>query len=321
MAHKKGAGSTDNGRDSKPKYLGIKMYGGQSARAGNILIRQRGTRWNSGENTYLGKDHTVHAKIDGIVTYTRGKNNKSTVHIMPFPGSVDEVLDVAIVKKAKAPKPVAAKPAPVAKPAAPVVAKVVERVVAPAPAPVVEKVVEAAPVVVERVVVVEPVVEKVVEAAPVVERVVRVAPAVEVRTVQSETEPVVRTASRVVSEESTPAVISTPKVISSTIVTPTTTAAKTGHTLPRGIKQDDHKIVEGIGPKIEGLLHEAGIKTWLELSQTPIERLKEILEAAGSRYQMHDPGTWPKQAQFAHEGRFEELKEWQDMLDGGKSPD
>ena len=107
-----------------------------------------------------------------------------------------------------------------------------------------------------------------------------------------------------------------------TIAAPAALAEKTETEkgkLPKGIKQDDLKIIEGVGPKIESLFHDAGIKTWLEMSTTPVERMKEILEAAGSRYQMHDPGTWPKQAQFAAEGRFEDLKEWQELLDGGKS--
>ena len=71
MAHKKGVGSTDNGRDSNSKRLGVKLFGGQVARAGNIIVRQRGTKFHAGENTYLGKDFTVHAKIDGIVSYRK----------------------------------------------------------------------------------------------------------------------------------------------------------------------------------------------------------------------------------------------------------
>ena len=250
MAHKKGAGSTDNGRDSKPKYLGVKLSGGQAARAGNIVVRQRGTRFHAGENAYLGKDHTIHAKIDGVVTFSTSKNNKKTVSITPF--GYEAVVLEAPKKVAAAPKAVAA--APKAAVAAPKVEKA---------APKAEK-----PAVIETVAAPEVVVDTIVEtvAAPVVEAVVEVKKA----------------------------------------------PAK------KGPKQDDLKIVEGIGPKIEQLLHEGGITTWLGLSEAPVERLKEILDAAGSRYQIHDPSTWPAQAKFAHEGRFEELKEWQDMLDGGK---
>ena len=81
---------------------------------------------------------------------------------------------------------------------------------------------------------------------------------------------------------------------------------------------DDLKKVEGIGPKIEGLLNKAGILTWKQLSQTEIADIKAILEAAGKRYQMHDPTTWPQQAGMAADGEWEALKKWQDELDGGK---
>ena len=84
------------------------------------------------------------------------------------------------------------------------------------------------------------------------------------------------------------------------------------------VNQDDLKLVEGIGPKIEELFHAAGIKTWKALSETSIERCKEILDAAGERFQIHNPGTWPKQCELMYEGKWQELKEWQDKLDGGK---
>jgi predicted flap endonuclease-1-like 5' DNA nuclease len=83
-------------------------------------------------------------------------------------------------------------------------------------------------------------------------------------------------------------------------------------------KQDDLKIVEGIGPKIEELYHAAGIKTWKELSETSAEKSQSILDAAGERYSIHNPGTWAKQALLAYEGKWQELKDWQDSLDGGK---
>jgi predicted flap endonuclease-1-like 5' DNA nuclease len=83
-------------------------------------------------------------------------------------------------------------------------------------------------------------------------------------------------------------------------------------------QKDDLKIVEGIGPKIEKLLHEASIFTFSDLSQTEIPYIKDILERAGSRYLMHDPTTWPKQAKMAMEGRWDELKKWQSKLDKGR---
>ena len=84
MAHKKGAGSSNNGRESESKRLGVKIFGGQGASAGNIIIRQRGTTHHPGENVYMGKDHTIHAKVDGIVKFTRKKDNKSYISIVPI---------------------------------------------------------------------------------------------------------------------------------------------------------------------------------------------------------------------------------------------
>lgn len=99
MAHKKGVGSSDNGRDSKSKRLGVKLFGGQYAKAGNILIRQRGTKFHAGENTYLGKDFSIHAKVNGTVTFHRGKLNRSWVSIVPI---LDEVVEtVAPIANAK----------------------------------------------------------------------------------------------------------------------------------------------------------------------------------------------------------------------------
>ena len=83
MAHKKGVGSSKNGRESESKRLGVKIFGGQFAKAGNIIVRQRGTVHNPGENMGIGSDHTLYALTDGIVTFTRKRNNKSFVSIQP----------------------------------------------------------------------------------------------------------------------------------------------------------------------------------------------------------------------------------------------
>ena len=83
MAHKKGVGSSKNGRESESKRLGVKIFGGQAAHAGNIIIRQRGTAHHPGENVYLGKDHTLHARVDGVVKFTKKKDNRSYVSIVP----------------------------------------------------------------------------------------------------------------------------------------------------------------------------------------------------------------------------------------------
>lgn len=84
MAHKKGAGSTNNGRESHSKRLGVKIFGGQLAKAGNIIVRQRGTAHNPGENVGVGKDHTLFALIDGTVEFKKKKEGKSFVSVIPF---------------------------------------------------------------------------------------------------------------------------------------------------------------------------------------------------------------------------------------------
>jgi large subunit ribosomal protein L27 len=230
MAHKKGVGSTDNGRDSKSKRLGVKLFGGQFAKAGNILVRQRGTRWHPGDNVYMGRDFTLHAAIDGYVTFKRTRDDRSVISIAPALQVAETVAPV---------KPAATKPA--AKPAK---AEPVAEVVAEPVAPVAEVAAE-----------------------------------------------------------------------------PTAEAAAKKPAAKKGPKLDDLKIVEGVGPKIEELLKEGGINTWAELAEAPIDRLKEILDAAGPRYQIHDPSTWPAQAKFAAEGRFDDLKEYQEMLIGGRTPE
>ena len=84
MAQKKGGGSTRNGRDSQPKMLGVKVFGGQQITAGAIIVRQRGTRFHAGSNVGMGKDHTLFALVDGHVTFAvKGPMNKSTVSVTP----------------------------------------------------------------------------------------------------------------------------------------------------------------------------------------------------------------------------------------------
>ncbi|MEN0003820.1 MAG: 50S ribosomal protein L27 [Bacteroidota bacterium] len=244
MAHKKGVGSTDNGRDSKSKRLGVKLFGGQHALAGNIIVRQRGTKFHPGDNVYMGKDFTLHAQVEGKVAFSKGRLNRTFVSILP--AHVEEVL------AAPAPK------------VAPIAIGVEEPEVAPIAA-----VVEEAPA--------EPV-----AAAP--------APVEEA--------PV---------KEEAPAKPAKPAKI----------------TLPSGkkIKQDDLKMVEGIGPKIEGLLHDAGIMTWQDLADAPTEKVQAILDDAGPRYRMHDPATWAKQARMAANEQWAELEAYQDHLDGGREPE
>ncbi len=81
MAHKKGVGSSKNGRESQSKRLGVKLFGGEVAKAGNIIIRQRGTVHHPGKNVGIGKDHTLYALVDGIVTFRKSKEDRSYVSI------------------------------------------------------------------------------------------------------------------------------------------------------------------------------------------------------------------------------------------------
>lgn len=101
MAHKKGAGSSKNGRESQSKRLGVKIFGGQAAIAGNIIIRQRGTKHHPGDNVGIGKDHTIYALTDGIVEFKKKRNNRSFVSVIPFEAAME--VEKKATKKA-APK-------------------------------------------------------------------------------------------------------------------------------------------------------------------------------------------------------------------------
>lgn len=229
MAHKKGVGSSDNGRDSKSKRLGVKLFGGQYAIPGNIIIRQRGTRFHAGVGVGMGRDHTLYALAEGTVTFNKRKMGRTFVSVLVSPDQVVEDLKAAKNKITVAETP-----------------KVEAKVVAEPKAP------------------------------------------------------------------------KAPKAESSA---DETVAAEPKETKPKASKKvdkgDNLKMVEGVGPKIEGLLQEAGIVTFKDLSETSVEKIQEILDEAGPRYKTHNPGTWPKQAEMAAEGKWDELKEWQDSLNGG----
>jgi large subunit ribosomal protein L27 len=94
MAHKKGVGSSRNGRDSISKRLGVKLFGGQKAIAGNIIVRQRGTKHHPGKNVGIGKDHTLFALIDGTVTFSKGRADRSMVNVLP--AAVEVATPVAV---------------------------------------------------------------------------------------------------------------------------------------------------------------------------------------------------------------------------------
>ena len=185
MAHKKGVGSSKNGRESESKRLGVKIYGGQFAKAGNILVRQRGTQHYAGENVGMGKDHTLFALIDGTVVFKKKRKNRSYVSVAPI---VDVDVAVAEAPVKEAPKAEA------------------------------------------------PVVEEVKEEAPVAE-----APKAEA-------------------------------------------------------KADNLTKLDGVGPKLAEILNAAGLNTFADVAGTSVEKFKEILEAAGSRYASKDPQPWIDQA-------------------------
>ena len=102
MAHKKGVGSSKNGRESESKRLGVKIFGGQAAIAGNIIVRQRGTRFHPGDNVGMGKDFTIFSLIDGEVTFTKKRKNRTYISVVPTNGEM-AAPKAAPKKKAEAP--------------------------------------------------------------------------------------------------------------------------------------------------------------------------------------------------------------------------
>ncbi len=211
MAHKKGQGSTKNNRDSESKRLGVKIFGGQPAIPGNIIIRQRGTKVHPGKGVGIGKDYTIYATSEGLVTFTTKKGNRKYVHVLP----ADERQEVKGAATQEA--PVKAK-------------KVVEKKAAPAKK---------------------------------------------------------ATAKKAPAKKAT-------------------------------AKGDDLTKIEGVGPKISQLLQDAGLTTFSKVAEATAEQISEILAEAGSRYSMHNPETWPQQAKLAAADKWDELKELQDKLDGGR---
>ena len=115
MAHKKGAGSSKNGRESHSKRLGVKIFGGQAAIAGNIIVRQRGTKHHPAENVGIGKDHTLFALVDGTVKFYKGKKERSFVAIEPLQDpNAPVVAAKPVAKAAKVETPVVEAPVAVA---------------------------------------------------------------------------------------------------------------------------------------------------------------------------------------------------------------
>ncbi len=93
MAHKKGVGSSKNGRESESKRLGVKIFGGSACKAGNIIVRQRGTAFHPGKNIGMGSDHTLYALVDGVVQFKRGQKDRRYVSVLPFEKVVEAPLE------------------------------------------------------------------------------------------------------------------------------------------------------------------------------------------------------------------------------------
>lgn len=256
MAHKKGVGSTDNGRDSNSKRLGVKLFGGQVAKAGNIIIRQRGTKYHPGDNVYMGKDFTIHAKVDGKVAFRRSRLNRMFVSIVPE----------GVVMDAPAPPPNSSQPRKAAEPT------VIEGTVASN----------------------EP--------------------------VHLEDAPEMPSVAPGITDEAELAVADADQGGDLNTAEVTGSDRPEKIVLPSGkkIKLDDLTIVEGIGPKIAGLLTAAGIRSWRGLADATVDFVQGILNEAGPRYRVHNPATWSKQAELAANGQWAELEKLQDELDGGK---
>ena len=119
-------------------------------------------------------------------------------------------------------------------------------------------------------------------------------------------------------KKAAPKAKSTASSLAATAAVPVFDAAAVKSVFGKRIKQDDLKIVEGIGPKIEGLFHNFDIKTWKALSEASVKKCQEVLDSGGERYRMHDPKSWPRQAKMAYKGEWKKLAKWQDEHKGGK---
>jgi len=210
MAHKKGVGSSKNGRESESKRLGVKIYGGQFAKAGNILIRQRGTQHYPGENVGMGKDHTLFALVDGTVVFRKKRKNRSYV-------SVDPIVEV-------------------------------ETAVAEAPV---------------------------------------------VKTASKEEAPVVEEVKEEKAEVKAEKVAKTTEAKEEVVAEPVEAKAAAESTETKG---DNLTKLNGVGPKLAEIFNGAGLTTFADVAGTSVEKFKEILEAAGSRYASKDPQPWIDQA-------------------------
>lgn len=218
MAHKKAAGSAKNLSDSNPKYRGLKLSGGQFAHAGNIIIRQKGDVYQLWQNVYKGKDFTIHASIDGVISFRKKKFKRYDGR--KYLRTVVDILPQKEHLKNKTQK----------------LKKDVEN-----------------------------------------------------KKIEEKSKPIKKTIAKKV------------------------TTKKTSTKVVNG---DDLTKIEGIEPKIQEVLYQAGIMTFADLSTSKIADLRDIL--AKNDLSQHDPKTWKKQATLAKNGKWDDLKELQKELNGGK---
>ncbi len=337
MAHKKGVGSTDNGRDSNSKRLGVKLFGGQHAIPGNIIIRQRGTKFHPGQGVGMGRDFTIYSLVEGEVKFTKKRKNRTYVNVISseefelMNKRKESATKKAEPKKKAAPKK---KETPVVEAAPAVEAEVKEEAAAP-----VEEVVE-------------PVVEEVVETKAAEEvsaddrdgqlqALMAKMGSVDasekddlklIKGVGPKLEGMLNDIGIYNFQQISKLSVEDYDMIDNVLGSFKGRAkrdewAKQAQELlgqadllvnPFKAKPDNLKIIEGIGPKIEALLKKDGINTWEDLSKSSVERLSEILDAAGDAYRIHKPTTWPQQAQLATDGKWDELVKLQDELIGGR---
>jgi large subunit ribosomal protein L27 len=270
MAHKKGVGSTDNGRDSHSKRLGVKLFGGQHAIPGNIIIRQRGTKFHAGTNVSMGKDHTLHALVEGSVVYKKGRKDRTFVHILPSVEQVKEtVAKVTTSTQKAAPKAAkeATKEAPKAAPAKKETAKEAPKATKEAP--------KAAPAKKETAKEAPKATKEAPKAAPAKKEAAKEAP----KATKKE-EPKAAPAKKEKSAKGGDAKSDLLKAVG--------TADKAS--------KDDLKKISGVGPKLEEALNDAGIYTYEQVSKMKAKEfdiLDELVSGTKARAERDD---WTGQA-------------------------
>lgn len=270
MAHKKGEGSSKNGRDSNPKYLGLKMSGGQLAIAGNIILRQRGTRMHPGIGVGIGRDHTLYALTDGVITFARKRDDRTYINVLS-----PEAAQVAAEKKAAVKASVAAKAVPTIAAKAKAATAAPKVVAAPAAKPAVAK--------------------------------ATVAPAPAQPAAAPKTAPVTPAQPEVVAPKAAPVASVQPEAVApaSSAPAPHLTNEQTAELMEKLLgkvgfgdasMKDDLKDVVGIGPKLESMLNSIGVYTFEQLSKLTLhdyDIIDDLLPVFKGRAERDD---WSSQA-------------------------